>query len=339
MNLSRVNILRTGTHNASTGMFSVNEIALESIIANHSKGVPCELNIDHDAATTATLKRDLNVPSLGRAEKVYREGANLYADFVDVPDSLGTLIKNRVMSKRSIEARKKINANGVEDWVLTAVSFFGDSEPAVKNLEPIAASDDGEKSIIIIFAHEAKEEHMANIEIDKDEYARLKNIEAKASEIEIKAKALETEFETVKAQAQKLESVEKEFATFKASVEKADAERINAEAKAFTQDLIARGKLAPAYEAGEIETYLEKRKDATKFETYKAKFAAMQDGSVTPIAAKNILSFAPDGSYEINAKQITSHDEYYAVVEKIMAKEKITFSEANEKVLALMGGE
>lgn len=132
---TNVQIARVGEFYASTG--------------------PMELTVeDFDNAVTAfeSLKDTINFPikvghltfdqeAAGWISNLRRDGDFLVADFVDVPDEVAKMIKEKRLRHRSVEAARNLELYGNEyAFVITAVALLGTELPAVNGLRDIAAA-------------------------------------------------------------------------------------------------------------------------------------------------------------------------------------------------------
>jgi hypothetical protein len=100
------------------------------------------LKLGHEDAQKWFGQRS-GVPSLGWVERVWRQGAKLFADVKDVPDILIDMIKRGRYHNVSIEVfpQGSIEHEGKKfGQVLSAVALLGTEMPAVKNLAGLASA-------------------------------------------------------------------------------------------------------------------------------------------------------------------------------------------------------
>lgn len=130
-----VEIFSEGTWN---GEKYTNEDLKEMIRAHDdtSPGLRPFMKLGHDR-DQKLLQTD-GLPAAGWIGKLYIQGQKLMADFVDIPDKIYQLLKNRAYKKVSSEIYWDIEINGkTYKRFLSAVSLLGSDMPAVSTLDDI----------------------------------------------------------------------------------------------------------------------------------------------------------------------------------------------------------
>lgn len=120
------------------------------LIAAGKHRAPSKLGHD-DAQTFAKIN---GLPAVGWVSRVFRKGASLFADFVDVPAIVAKAIKEKLYNSVSSEIYLDEHAKrefGVKGPVLRAVAWLGADIPKVKGMTPLAALlDDSEDEVAIV---------------------------------------------------------------------------------------------------------------------------------------------------------------------------------------------
>ncbi len=120
------------------------------LIASGKHRAPSKLGHD-DAQTFAKIN---GLPAVGWVSRVFRKGASLFADFVDVPAIVAKAIKEKLYNSVSSEIYLDEHAKrefGVKGPVLRAVAWLGADIPKVKGMTPLAALlDDSEDEVAIV---------------------------------------------------------------------------------------------------------------------------------------------------------------------------------------------
>jgi hypothetical protein len=185
--IQSVDVFATGKHNGRS--FTEND--LDEIVAAAN---------DADAGLSRVpLKRghtdEVGAPALGWATNIRRDGNRLVADFVDIPDSVYDVIKDRAYDSRSAEIYFNLKRNGKTlPKALGAVALLGAEMPAVPNLTPLGqmafSEDDYEGREFI------ESENKESFTMTKEEIAKLEAdkvaAEKRASELEARLKEKET---------------------------------------------------------------------------------------------------------------------------------------------------
>lgn len=120
------------------------------LIAAGKHRAPSKLGHD-DAQTFAKIN---GLPAVGWVSRVFRKGASLFADFVDVPAIVAKAIKAKLYNSVSSEIYLDEHAKrefGVKGPVLRAVAWLGADVPKVKGMTPLAAMlGDSEDEVVIV---------------------------------------------------------------------------------------------------------------------------------------------------------------------------------------------
>ena len=120
------------------------------LIAAGKHRAPSKLGHD-DAQTFAKIN---GLPAVGWVSRVFRKGASLFADFVDVPKLVAEAIQKKLYNSVSSEIYLDEHAKrefGVKGPVLRAVAWLGADVPKVKGMTPLAAlMGDSESEVAIV---------------------------------------------------------------------------------------------------------------------------------------------------------------------------------------------
>lgn len=127
------------------------------LIAAGKHRAPSKLGHD-DSQTFAKIN---GLPAVGWVSRVFRKGASLFADFVDVPaivaDAINKKLYNSVSAEIYLDEHSK-KEFGVKGPVLRAVAWLGADIPKVKGMTPLAAlMDDQEEAVAIVRLEDAPE--------------------------------------------------------------------------------------------------------------------------------------------------------------------------------------
>lgn len=227
------------------------------------------------------LLRNDELPAAGWIENVRRVGKKLLADFKKVPKRIGELIKVGAYRTRSAEIYQDIKLAGkTYPLALKAVAFLGGEMPAIgsladvmalysKEFEPALTFEAGVKAEVYNFGND-KEDHV-EMEV-KEMQQKCDELEKKYSESQTKILTLEKELKAAKesdieklrkdftdSQAKVLE-LSKQVETSGSKIKEAEGkvqdsdaklakfsrERKEDQAKAKVEELVNKGKLAPA---------------------------------------------------------------------------------------------
>lgn len=133
--LRGVEIFSTGTWNGD----SYSESDLDAIVSAHaSLGIIPPLKLGHTEGQKFFGQADGH-PALGWAERLYRHGKKLLADFEGIPEALHGLIREKKYRKVSAEIYWDYKDSDGRTWprVLRAVALLGADMPAVSNLQDL----------------------------------------------------------------------------------------------------------------------------------------------------------------------------------------------------------
>ena len=139
-----VEIFATGKHRGSE-VLDITQDDLAQMVNSFNEiggmgGFKPVLKLGHDDVQKFFGARK-GAPNLGFVERLRIEGSKILADFVNVPDALFELIKQRRFNSVSIEMFPQTEFNGrTFKNVLTAVALLGAELPAVKGLNDLAAT-------------------------------------------------------------------------------------------------------------------------------------------------------------------------------------------------------
>lgn len=141
--INGVEIFSTGTHHGSETM-TVNESDLDKIVSSFAEvkdrnGHKPVLKLGHDDVQRF-IGQGKGGPNLGYVNRVWRDGKKLFADFVNVPESIKSLIGSGRYNNVSIEMFPSYVLDGKRfENVLTGVALLGAELPAVKGLEELSS--------------------------------------------------------------------------------------------------------------------------------------------------------------------------------------------------------
>jgi hypothetical protein len=248
-------ILSSGTHNASTGILTINEEDLDQVVEafhslRESNIVRPHLKLGHSDAQKWFGQKD-GIPSLGWIESVWRQGTKLLADIANVPDSLLNLIKQGRYHNVSAELiwGRQVEFDGKSfSRVLSAVSLLGVEMPAVKDLaglaEALFSTDLPDPCEVITLAEEIKmpakdvppEATYSQTQVDALVEAAVKKA---VDEIEVKFA------ESTQDAATKLKVVTERAEQAEAEIKKLKLAAITSESESLVDQAIKDGKLLP----------------------------------------------------------------------------------------------
>lgn len=197
--MSKVEIFKAGSYYGVTYDESqIDEIAKNTnfLIGSGKHRAPAKLG--HDDAQQYAKQSGL--PAVGWVNKVYREGAKLYADFKDVPEIVIAAIQKKLYNSVSSEIYMDAHSEkefGIKGKVLRAVAFLGADVPKVKGMMPLSAYLSEEEGRIFKFkvsdqfefSEELSETERLKLEADKASEEKKKKGDMKMSEEEKKAAA------------------------------------------------------------------------------------------------------------------------------------------------------
>lgn len=268
-------------------------------------------------------------PALGWVEKIYRSGKKLLADFVNVPDTLIGMIRNKSYDKVSAEIywNYKLADGKVLPRALKAVSILGADWPAVSNLQDLQAALLGEADRIVkahgeddaevrVYEHQEKEERSQDMPEDVKKYT---------DQIAV----LTTERDTATADG-------------KAAIARAEAaekQAVEAELKVFSLELdglVRQGKILPAEVEGYKSDFREMGTSTRKYtEGGKEVEKTWGTRKLEELKARpKLVEFKEQaqGGDDDEKKKAQAGESVSQLTEKIMAERKCTYSEAQEAV-------
>ncbi len=229
------------------------------------------LKLGHDD-DQVLLQRD-GLPAAGWVDRVYRIGEKLFADFVDIPQKIYDLIKNRAYRKVSSEIYWNIEVSDKKyPYLLGAVALLGADTPAVTSLNDIMAfyriknHELKDQNVVVKFySYDAKlnykkETRMSKTEAEiklEIELADLRNQNADAAD---EIKQYTQDLEAIKAERDALRA-EKE--TAEAAALAAAKEVAKANLEKFVTELVSEKLVTPAMKPFVIELLGEEKKEYT----------------------------------------------------------------------------
>ncbi len=253
--INEVEIMRTGTFNpggaAKGRKVTITETDLEEMVTSFNELVPVGgftpvLKLGH-AEAQRFIGQGSGAPNLGIIEKIWREGAKVLANFVNVPDAVVDLIRQKRFNNVSVEIVPSMEFDGKTFAnVLTAVALLGAELPAVKGLKELSAAVFTQATVTPISAdntvsYEWETEPMPDTKLTQEQHEAL--LEAAVSKATAVAKA-EYAAETEKLTAERDEAREA-VKTVKAEYAEYTDEVARAEAETMVDAAIKAGKLLP----------------------------------------------------------------------------------------------
>ena len=165
------------------------------------------------------LKND-GLPAAGYISGMRVEGDKLIADFSEIPQKVYELMKRGAYKKRSAEIYFGIDWNGtIYPFMIKAVSLLGAEMPAVRGLS----------DIFNLYAKNVSEKPTGNINIKQYSFQNTEKIKMDEALKELEVKLFAKEDEVKKFANENME--------LKAKLEQIEAEKYQAEVKAFTAEL------------------------------------------------------------------------------------------------------
>jgi len=342
--LRNVEIMETGNWKGHP----YTEKDLDEAVTNFNNGVlEPYVNIDHNDKLTDTMRRQLNVMSMGFVSGLKRTGKKLFADFKQVPRLIAELIQAGALKKRSVEWwRQYKHANGkVLKNVLEAVTFHGaNGVPAVNTLADIVKiykaefnKPDGEgEKIRIDFQNDDEEDlQVGEIKIDQAKYDELMANQRTEKDNEalskMKADKVESDKKAEESEAAKLKA-EKEAADAKKELKDKEATELKAEANGFIDKIIKDKKLLPKYKDMKITEYIRlKKDDAETLKLFKEQMETSDEilnfGTITKDGGTGPITFKSEES-DIKGDPTARAEE---TIQAIMKKDGCTWEEAAKK--------
>lgn len=185
-----VEIFAAGTWNGDT--YSIQDLDEMVRAFSELKGtVKPSLKLGHTDRQKLIQKDGL--PAAGWIGNLYRAGEKLLADFVDIPDKIYQLLKNKAYRKVSSEIYWNIDINGKKyPRMLSAVALLGADMPAVTTLNDILAmygfvpqeiksyAQESEDTTVKTYSYESEGSRMTKTELETKLEAEL---EAQKSQV------------------------------------------------------------------------------------------------------------------------------------------------------------
>lgn len=263
-------------------------------------------------------------PALGWVEKVYRSGKKLLADFVNVPDTLIGMIRNKSYDKVSAEIywNYKLADGKVLPRALKAVSILGADWPAVSNLQDLQAALLGEADRVV----KVHDEDDAEVKVyENDEGGNAMEVK----QYEDKIAVLTTERDTATADG-------------KAAIARAEAaekQAVEAELKVFSLELdgfVRQGKILPAEVKGYQDDFRAMGTTTRKYtEGGKEIQKTWGQNKLDELKARpKLVEFKEQaqGGDDDHKKDPPVGESVHQLTEKIMTERKCSYSEAQEAV-------
>jgi hypothetical protein len=256
--INEVEIMRTGTFTpggaAAGRKVTITENDLSEMVSSFNQLAPIGgftpvLKLGH-AEAQKFIGQSNGAPNLGVIEKIWREGAKVLANFVNVPDAVVDLIRQKRFNNVSVEVVPSMEFDGKTFAnVLTAVALLGAELPAVKGLKELSAAVFTQATVEPfepvapdnIVSYEWETEKMPDTKLTQEQHDAL--LEAAVSKAVAVAKA-EFAAETEKLTAERdeareaVKTVKTEFAEYTDKVAQAEAETL-------VDTAIKAGKLLP----------------------------------------------------------------------------------------------
>jgi hypothetical protein len=266
-------------------------------------------------------------PALGWVEKIYRSGKKLLADFVNVPDTLIGMIRNKSYDKVSAEIywNYKLADGKVLPRALKAVSILGADWPAVSNLQDLQAALLGEtERVVKVYDGDDAEVH------SYDQITDPGGSDMEKKDYEDKIASLTSD----------LAKSQEDGKTATARAEAAEKASLEAELKVFALELdglVRQGKILPAEVEGyksdfrEMGTTIRKYTEGGK-EVEKTWGAKKLDELKARPKLVEFKEQAQGGDDDGKKKDEPAGESVHQMTEKLMAERKCSYNEAQEAV-------
>ncbi len=249
-----VEIMRTGTFTpggAARGQkVVIGSAELDAMVTSFNELVPIGgftpvLKLGH-AEAQRFMGQSSGAPNLGIVEKIWREGEKVLANFLNVPDAVVDLIRQKRFANVSVEVVPNLEFDGKTfSQVLTAVALLGAELPAVKGLKELAATLFTEVEVKPITAdnivsYEQETEPMTVTYTQEQHDALLEAAVSKAVDAAKATYAADAERLTAERDeaVEAVKTVKTKFAEYSDKV-------ANAEAETMVDSAIKDGKLLP----------------------------------------------------------------------------------------------
>lgn len=291
-----IEIFKSGVHNGMT----FKDADLDEIV-NNFKTLK-EENPTFSMPIKIGHKQDLKdgMPAAGWMDNVRKVGDSIYADFIDLPETIFKFIKLKGLKNRSVEMINNFTHSSGKKIgkVLKAIALLGCEMPAVNLNEAgkylYGANFSSELEKIEHITIEFSEENSEDNNKDGENMEQLKgfskeDLEGLASLVSVFNKeGLEKVIQTVKDYGEKTAVYSAEVERFKKETELRKKE----EMISFTNKLITDNKIIPA-EKPIVETLLYNLNDESKIEFSYTEFGIKEEDSVLNIF-KRFLDSLPN---------------------------------------------
>lgn len=314
-NIKDVEIFASGTWN---GDEYTNEDLDQIIDAfNETKSeIKPYLKLGHDN-DQKLLQKD-GLPAAGWLDNIKRVGNKLVADFIDIPEKVYQLIKNKAYKKVSSEIYWNLK-HGEKTYkrLLSGVALLGSNLPAVSSLSDILnlyAIEDSNYDNIKVYTFnqgdDMSEEIQEKIELELKEYKdKLQSLEIENNELKIYKEEHEKRLLEI------------------------EAEKKDIELKSFISDLEKQDLCTPAMKEYVIELLKEEKKEYTVNEKQYNKYELLQE-TLKLFKAASEVNFdenSEDGKIESvkNDEQVLDEK-----INKYILEHKVTYGDAYRQVMA-----
>lgn len=345
--ISEVEIMRTGTFEpggaAAGRKVTITEADLASMVESFESLVPVGgftpvLKLGHSEAQRF-MGQGSGAPNLGIIEKIWQVGSKVLANFVNVPDAVVDLIRQKRFTNVSVEIVPSLEFDGKTFAnVLTAVALLGAELPAVKGLKELSAAVFTQAEVVPIKAdnaitYEWETETMPDTKLTQEQHEAL--LEAAVSKAVAVAKA-EFSAETEKLTAERdeareaVKTVKVEFTAYTDKVAKAEAETL-------VETAIKDGKLLPKQKDAAL-AFAQNLSGTVKFGDGEKSMSALFADFIGGMPSKVNLGEAGAGSIEEGGTKTYADAgiEVDTLARKAMAdNSKLDYSEARSLVLSL----
>ena len=341
--ISNVEIMRTGTFTpggaAAGRKVTITESDLEEMVTSFNELVPVGgftpvLKLGHTEAQKF-IGQGSGAPNLGIIAKIWREGAKVLANFINVPDAVVDLIRQKRFNNVSVEIVPSLEFDGKTFAnVLTAVALLGAELPAVKGLKELSAAVFTQATVTPLEADNTVSYEWETEQMDKltqEQHEAL--MEAAVSKAVAVAKA-EFAAETEKLTAERdeareaIKTVKTEYAEYTDKVAKAEAETM-------VETAIKAGKLLPKQKDAAL-AFATNLTGTVKFGDEDKSMAALFADFLGAMPSKVDLKEKGSGSTEEG--DATTYESAGIQVDKLARKamidnSKLSYSEARTLVL------
>lgn len=279
------------------------------------------------------LKAD-ELPAAGYVANVYRMGKKLLADFVNVPEKVFQLIKNRAYSKVSSEIFQNIKINDKKyQWALKAVALLGGETPAVHDLDEILAlgytQTNADSS-----AEMRRYDFSTNLLTEKQEdIMEVEQLKKQNEELNEKVKTLSEQNQTLQDTQKKIEGGVEEIRKFadaqKTENEKLKQEKRFADISARVEKLVEGKKITPA-QAEKVKALAVDLPSEKKFKIGADEFAG-SEALLFSILEQNSNGLPTDAKSEMGK---TTSDDLDSKAKEYSAKHSVSYKDALLSVAA-----